>query len=307
MQNHRSQKRGCGYWLRLLTVGLVGGLALACLAIEVFYIHIVTRSAQRPICCQTPADLGLTYETVSLTSSDGIVLSGWYIPSQNGAAVILLHGYGASRMEMLPRAEILARHGFGVLLYDERAHGESGGQLRAFGWQDVPDVMAALDYLETRPDLDGGRSGILGFSVGGQIALRAAAETQRIQAVVADDPGFVTVRDAPPPATIGERLIYIVNLVDAWGVSLRTGIRPPSGVPQAIDKIAPRPILFISTGQGLAQRLIRHYYSLAGEPKSLWEIPETHHGGQVRARPEEYEQKVVEFFSSTLLSESSIR
>ena len=301
MRNRPILKRGCAYWLRLLTFGLVGGLTLACLAIEVFYIHVVTRSAQRQVCCQTPADLGLEYETVNFTSQDGIDLSGWYIPSQNGTAVILLHGYGANRVEMLPRAEILARHSYGVLLYDERAHGESGGRLRAFGWEDVPDVMAALDYLETRPDLSGGRFGVLGFSIGGQIAMRAAAETQRIQAVVADDPGFVTVQDAPPPETFGEQLIYAVNLVDAWGVSVRTGVHTPPGVPQAINKIAPRPILFISTGQGLAQRLIRYYYSLAQEPKRLWEIPETHHGGQVQARPEEYEEKVIEFFDSALL------
>ncbi len=44
----------------------------------------------------------MKYEDVALTTSDGLRLSGWYIPSQNGAAVILLHGYGTNRIQMRP-------------------------------------------------------------------------------------------------------------------------------------------------------------------------------------------------------------
>ena len=47
-----------------------------------------------------------------------MTLSGWYVPSRNGAVVILLHGYGNNRAQMWPRAEPLARAGYGVLLYD---------------------------------------------------------------------------------------------------------------------------------------------------------------------------------------------
>ncbi len=57
-------------------------------------------------------------------SSDGVTLSGWYIRLQNSAAVILLHGYNANRMDTLNHAELLAHHGYGVLMYDLRGHGE---------------------------------------------------------------------------------------------------------------------------------------------------------------------------------------
>jgi pimeloyl-ACP methyl ester carboxylesterase len=295
-------RRGCAYWLRLALVGLIGGFTIACVAIEIFYIYVTTEPSQSQICCQTPADLGFEYENVNFSSPDGVILSGWYTPSKNQAAVILLHGYGANRMEMLPRFEMLARHDFGVLAYDLRAHGESGGNQRAIGWPDVPDVFAALDYLQTRPDIDPNRIGILGFSVGGQIAIRAAAQDDRIQAVLADDPGFVTVADALPPENKTEWMLYTTNKIDAWGISLWTGTRPPEGVPAEIVKISPRPLMLIATGS-LGQKLVRHFYALALEPKSLWEIPETYHGGEVRARPQEYEQRMIEFFSISLLKQ----
>ena len=296
-----SKRRGCGYWFRLLSVGLVGGLMLACLGIEVIYIIWVTRPAPTSICCATPADLDLAYEQVTLTSGDGVILSGWYIPSRNKAAVILLHGYGANRTEMLGRAGALARHGYGVLLYDLRAHGESGGDWRTYGWLDVKDVDAALVFLQNRADLDPERIGILGFSIGGQIALRAAAQSDRLKAVVADDPGFVKIEDAPPPTSLYERVLYLVNWIDTRGIELRTGVTAPPGVVEVIDDIAPQPLLLIATGQDLGRRLVRHFYDRAHMPKMLWEIPEASHGEQFAARPEEYEQRVVAFFDQALL------
>ena len=163
-----TKKRGCRYWLNLLAVGLVGLLLLGYVAYIGVWVWGMSGTAHRPDCCTTtPADLGFEYEEVTLTTDDGLRLAGWYIPSHNRAAVILLHGYGSSRRETLPRAAILARHGYGVLLYDERASGQSEGDFRSFGWADVADVPLALDFLRERADVDPDRIGILGFSIGG--------------------------------------------------------------------------------------------------------------------------------------------
>ncbi len=297
-----SRKRGCRYWFNLLAVGLLGGVLIACVAIEVFYIYFMVRPATGSICCTTPADLGLEYEDVTLTSADGTRLSGWYLPSSNRAAVILLHGYGNNRTELIHHAEILAHHGYGALLYDLRAHGQSQGERRTMGWLDVPDVAAALDFLHNRPEVDLERIGVFGFSVGGQIAIRAAAETNDLRAIIADDPGFVTVADAPSPANASEKLTYLVNWLDVKGMQLATGASQPPGVAQVIGDISPRPLLLISTGTGLGSRLAKHYYQLAGEPKTLWEIPETYHGGGLIARPGEYETQMVTFFDQFLLA-----
>ncbi len=296
-----AKKRGCAYWLRLLIVGLVGGLLVACAGIEVVYIDGLTRPALHPVCCKTPADFGLDYQNVTLTAADGVNLSGWYVPSKNRAAVILLHGYGGDRTWMLDQIRILGRRGYGALAYDLRAHGESGGALRTFGWLDAEDVKSALAFLQTRKEVDPARIGILGFSIGGQVAIRATAENNAIRAVVADDPGFVRIEDAPPLISWYENVVYAVNWIDNRGVELRTGVPAPPGIVPVVGKIAPRPILFIATGQAEGYRLVKHFYDLAGEPKSFWQIPEAAHGEQVGLRPQEYEYKISSFFDAALL------
>ena len=297
------EKRGCRYWLKLLSVGLVGGLVMLYLGYTVLWVNAMVRPEQRSICCITPADGGLDYAEITFTSNDGVTLSGWYIPPQNGAVVIFLHGYGAHRVEMLGRAGMLARHGYGALLYDLRAHGESGGHMRSIGWVDTNDALAALAFLQQQEEVDPGRVGILGFSVGAQVALRAAAQTDKIAAVVADEPGFAQFRDIPELVSLDERLIASFYWLGFKGIAWRTGVPPPPGVIDVIGDIAPRPVLLIATGQDMGLRLVKHYYARAGEPKTLWEIPETGHGIGPVVRPEEYEERIVDFFNQALLAD----
>ncbi len=297
-------RRDLKYWARLLGVGLIGGLTLVCIAIEVIYVLTMTRPAPAVIGDPPLIPAGNSFQSVTFSNeADQIQLSGWYVPSSNGAAVILLHGYGSNRLEMVSRAEVLIRHGYGVLLYDLRGHGESQREVRAFGWEDVGDVGAALQFLSEQAEVDPEQIGILGFSVGGQIALRAGAEYYQIQAVIADDPGFVSVDDAPIPGDTTQRLLGWVSWINSRLVSLWTGTPIPPGVPEALGKIPPRPLLLIDTGQGHGRDLVRHFYQIAEEPKTLWEIPETFHGGQFDARPEEYEERMIGFFDQALLGE----
>jgi dipeptidyl aminopeptidase/acylaminoacyl peptidase len=177
-----SKRRGCRYWLKLLIVGAIGGLLIGYVGYVIVAAEMYAQPARLSLGGVTPRDKGLTYEEVTLTTVDGLSLKGWYLPSRNRAALILLHGYGGNRLEVLERAALLAEHGYGVLLYDERASGESGGDQRTFGWRDVNDVPLAVAYLQARSEIDPHRIGLLGFSIGGQIALRAAAQSDRIKA-----------------------------------------------------------------------------------------------------------------------------
>src|SRR5512143_3820363 len=156
-----SKQRDCRYWLKLLIVGVIGGLLIS----YVGYVILTAEAYARPIQVSlggiTPRDKGLVYEDVTLTTNDGLLLKGWYRPAHNRAAIILLHGYGGNRLEVLDRAALLAKHGYGVLLYDERASGESGGDQRTFGWSDVNDVPLALAHLQARSEIDPQRIGIL--------------------------------------------------------------------------------------------------------------------------------------------------
>ena len=178
-------KSGFKYWIRLISMGLVGGFFIAFIVIEMIFIIAITQPAPSVIGSPPQNNNDIEYHSVTLLSElDGITLSGWYIPSENGAAIILLHGYGSNRLEMISRADILARHGYGVVLYDLRGHGESGGDKRAFGWQGVKDVKAALEFLSRTENVNPDRIGILGFSIGGQIAIRATAEYEEIKSSI---------------------------------------------------------------------------------------------------------------------------
>ena len=115
-----------------------------------------------------------------------MALSGWYVPSRNGAAVVLLHGAGSTRSAVLPHAVVLADDGFGVLLYDARGHGRSQGRAMDFGWYGDLDVAAAVDFVAGQAGVEPGRVAALGLSMGGEEALGAAASDPRIRAVVAE-------------------------------------------------------------------------------------------------------------------------
>ena len=67
------------------------------------------------------AELGAAYEQVAFTTSDGLRLRGWYVPSKNRAAVIAFPG----RKGPQKQARTLVRHGYGVLLFDRRGEGEA--------------------------------------------------------------------------------------------------------------------------------------------------------------------------------------
>ncbi len=80
-------------------------------------------------------------------AADGLELAGWYRPSHNGAAVLVVHGGGSDRKGSVAHASMLARHGYGVLLYDARGRGESEGTPNNYGWDWAKDVAGALDFL----------------------------------------------------------------------------------------------------------------------------------------------------------------
>src|SRR5512145_1600765 len=119
--NTNQPHRRTRYWLKLGIFAIVMLCVGLNVALAYWSASTSIRSAQGPVCCSTPAELGLTYENITLTTADGLKLKGWYIPSHNQAAVIALHGYGGNRLGALSYAEMLARHDYGVLLYDQRA------------------------------------------------------------------------------------------------------------------------------------------------------------------------------------------
>src|SRR5215212_10100042 len=135
------------------------------------------------------------YETVSFTTSDDVDLEGWYRPSRNGASVLMISGGGGNRRSTLRHAKMLARHGYGILVYDPRGSGNSEGTVNSYGWGWDKDAAAALDYLAGRDDVEPGRVGALGLSTGADIAIDVAGRRDDVKAVVADGSAAIGYED----------------------------------------------------------------------------------------------------------------
>jgi len=127
----------------------------------------------------SPRAYNLQAEEVSIVTDDGLKLSGWLIPGSGASAVILLHGYPAEKADMLPVAAALHPH-FTTLLVDMRYFGKSEGRATTLGFRERHDLKRTIDFMTARgfPSI-----GVFGFSLGGAVAIMAAAEDPRIRAV----------------------------------------------------------------------------------------------------------------------------
>jgi uncharacterized protein len=280
----------------LLAVGAVFVFSAVVLPVAVAYVTTHTARAVVPA-----NELRVPYEDVSFTTSDGLRLHGWYIPSRNGAAVISFPGRNGPQRQ----ARMLARHGYGVLLFDRRGEGRSEGEPNAWGWSGERDVFAAISWLQRRSDVDSRRIGGIGLSVGGEMMIEAAAKDRRLAAVVSEGAGARAFADEMDHADVGpvDRGLAAISLgAKAAAVAVFANQTPPHHLETFAARIAPRPLMLIAAPHSAAgEDLNRGYYRVAGQPKTLWEIPESKHVGGITARPAEYERRVVGFFDRALL------
>jgi len=127
----------------------------------------------------TPTDVGLDYREVSIQSTDGLELAGWWVPGNDPSrAVMLVPGIEGDKSDrhVLKTASVYAEAGHGVLMIDLRAQGRSEGERVTMGYKEVRDVRGALLWLNER-GFAPGEVVLHGFSLGGATVLRAAPES----------------------------------------------------------------------------------------------------------------------------------
>ena len=251
-----------------------------------------------------PARWGLdAAEEVWLEARDRVRIHAWFFESPGTTTtVIVCHGHGANKHAVLPIAGFL-RPRFNVLLLDSRGHGESGGRRTTIGYEERLDVYAAADEL-TRRGL--GPIGIVGISMGASIAIMAAAEDERIAAVVADSP-FARLRWAVAafcrnrgyPRSVAPLAAY----VGCRATAIRLGYPMTAFDPvEVVERIAPRPLLLI---HGEKDALIdpvnsRRVFERAREPKELWGIEGLDHCQALECAFDAYRDRILKFFDRSL-------
>lgn len=289
-----------------MTVYSAGLCALACAALAILG-WTASDAVLHPGRATFPAFVSryrsLLHVDVTFRGATGTVLVGRFFPGRSHATIILSHGYAAAQEQMLPWAGFLHNAGFSVFTYDMRGCGRSGGSI-TLGALEQRDLVAAVDYLVSRPDVGRGKIGALGFSLGGAMSILAAAQDGRIKAVV-DDSGYADLRHWFKDSIV-ELLDHPTDpysLLSLKMVEWRTGIDAGALRPSArIALISPRPVLII---QGTADTDLplsnsEENYAAARQPKQLWWVQGAAHGQTLQVAGSAYVRRVVTLFQQAL-------
>jgi uncharacterized protein len=236
----------------------------------------------------------VSYEDIELTTSDGITLAAWYTPPQNGSVILVAHGYNSSRPEDI--YAMFAKHGYGVLAWDFRAHGESGGETCSLGFYEQLDAEAALTYALSRPEVE--HVGAWGGSMGATTMILTAAKHPEIEAV-ASDSAFPTLEDIirlnTPIRIMQPFVLFFAEQQSGFDLDQ---VRPVD----EIAKIAPRAVLIIDGWEGtaIAMNSPHRFFDAAGDPKQVWMEDGVPHLGMYANNPQAYEKRVIGFFDQYL-------
>ena len=290
------------WWRRLLLLPLAPVLAFFVIfpaGMGVFAANV----AKVPCCDTTPADYGFAYEDVTFQTDRGLDLFAWYIPTQNGAVVITVHGAGNNRSTVMDEALTIARHGYGVLMVDLEGFGDSQGRGNMMGWIGARSVHAAVDYLRSRPDVDPERIGAYGRSMGGEVLLQAAGESTHLKAVVSEGGTGRTAADFAELDDGWFEAIVPFQTVMGTAMHLVSAEPVPPPLKQMVEQIAPRRVLLIAATVREETDLMGQYLQFGGPSFELWTIPEPKHVGAFDLHPEEFEARVIAFFDDALLGD----
>ncbi len=240
-----------------------GALVVAAFVLFPLTLTLTTTHAPRLPISETA--LGWPHQELRIAMRDGGEVSAWYVPSRNGAAVLLIHGSGGSRARVADRARMLARNGYGVLALDLPGNGESDGRSSGLGWTAQPGIDAALDFLSTRSEVDPRRIAGFGVSLGGEVLLDAASHDRRLSAVISDGAARSTIGsdlNAPEgPAGLLQKAQLQIGMQLIRAVS---GTRPAPPLEDVVERIAPRPVLLVASGHGAEVRANHIYRDAVG-------------------------------------------
>lgn len=248
----------------------------------------------------------LPYEKISFLTKDRIMLRGWFIPApeESDKTVLVLHGMGNNRGDMLQHTHFLHEAGFNLMYFDFRAAGESDGSMSTVGYLETRDLEAALDFLKTHKEEESKHLGVYGLSMGSSVAVYSVAHDSTVKSLLLEACFDSYEKTVGRWAWIHMKIPYypFVHLA-LFFVRAKLKQDPEEYSPKFwLSKIAPRPLLMIhgSHDELCGIKDAQALFKTAGEPKDLWLVPGATHGKCAEVGGEEYKKRVTEFFTRTL-------
>lgn len=299
-------KRFLSSVLGKLTIAIMA-IALAIVVLFGFQVYHLS-SGRKQTGRVDPRDFLIFYEEVYLKSTDGISLTGWFLPGQRRAPTLLLcHELGSSKLSLLSFAVALQKEGYNVFLFDFRNSGESRGDMSSFGILEARDVIGAVDYLLTRKDVDVRRMGIFGVGMGAYAAVLASQERENLKALALDsiypDIKFFFGRHIFKDSKFGERFLTFVPLL-VYSAYFR--VSPSSS--RSYDILRELPdrdiLLLVEMGDRKLMNMNKDLYLSLKETrdseKNLLEMEQTLASSLYGDQKQKYEEKIIQFFSTYL-------
>lgn len=256
-----------------------------------------------------PQNFGAASEDFSVQTADHVMIKGWFVPSakKSDSTIIVLHGWGSNRSDMVERSIRLAQN-YNLIYFDFRNHGESGKAQTSLTFFELKDLDAVLKYLKENRPAESARLGVLGCSMGAGIAITGAALHPEILAIAAES-SFTSVN-----ATVrryAKRFYHTPEFfvpITLWFLHRRLHCDPETYSPiHFVEKLSPRPILLIQSDSDRRMPVTegQTLFAAAKNPKELWTVPNADHGYIHKAAPQEYDRRIAEFFQTWIPQPSS--
>lgn len=245
-----------------------------------------------------------TAETIDFQGPDGRSHSAWFFPGLRGAPVIVLcHGYRSTRAEVMTLATSFQMHRYNVLAFNFAGHGDSPAGYTTLGSRESAELLAALEMLKERKDMDSSRVGLWGYSLGGYAALSAAPDFPGVKAIAVD-----SAYERPTDLLrvelnrLGTDLIPLVSTVAVLEFHVFSAFQASRPGPrQALERLGGVQKLFIvSEDAGPFGGYTRGLAEAAPPPKELAMLPRTNLSSLNEEERRAYENLVVRFFLQNL-------
>jgi len=251
-----------------------------------------------------PSDI-VNVKAVTFSSKSGSEIKGWYLDTQHPkGGVLLLHGVRSNRLQMLNRARFLQNDGYDVLLFDFQAHGESGGDVITFGYQEALDVEAGYEYLQK--SLGSSNIAIIGVSLGGASALLSPTKTKAkvmiLESVYPSIEQAIKDRLKIYLGSVGEYLspLLTIQLKPRMGIGI-DDLKPINHISQATGAIM---IITGSNDQRTTVEESKEMYAKANKPKELWIVKDAKHVNFDYLLGDKYKEKILSFLDKHMNNKS---
>jgi alpha-beta hydrolase superfamily lysophospholipase len=228
-------------------------------------------------------------------------LRGWFVPGPKRAGVLVLHGCGGNRAELLPELQTLSNAGLAALAIDWPGSGDSAG-FPSWGDEYVTSLRTALDWFSARPEVDPARIGVYAFSMGTWIALREGVADPRVRAFALAG-AMASVVDFSVQGPHHALLTQWSAIYADRARGMPVGTDEPRDL---VKRLSGRPILFIAgtDDQTVPLGMTRELFEKATEPKQLLVVPGSQHGQYAKVGGAMYADRLATFFVDSLAAKS---